>query len=206
MEDLSLHILDVAENAVSAGATLIQVMLEVDSDKGVLKLRVSDDGRGMNEEVRKHVTSPFITTRMTRTVGLGLAMLAQAAESTGGSVQVRSSPGRGTEVTALFMIDHVDMVPPGDLVSSILTMMIGNPAITYRFYLRQDERDFEIDGSELRDQLGDVPLEHPEVTSALRKLIENGIKGVGVGESGFGEILHRENDGGFTGSNGAEQS
>jgi anti-sigma regulatory factor (Ser/Thr protein kinase) len=201
MEDLSLHILDVAENAVNAGATRIQVRLEVESARGVLKFLIEDNGRGMSEEIRKSVTSPFVTTRTTRAVGLGLALLTQATESTGGSVQVSSRPGRGTSIEALFMIGHVDMVPTGDLVSSILTMIIGNPAIAYNIYLRVDERDFEIDSSELRGQLGDVPLEHPEVTSALRELIENGIKDVGVGTTDFGEIPHRESDGSVAGSN-----
>ena len=122
-----MHILDVAENAVKAGATRIQVRLEVETNERILELLIEDNGCGMSEEMSKRVTSPFVTTRTTRKVGLGLAMLAQAAENTGGKVRVRSSPGSGTSVKALFNIDHVDMVPVGDLVPSILTMIIGNP-------------------------------------------------------------------------------
>lgn len=91
MEDLSLHVLDLAENAVNAGATRIVILINENTARGLLTIRVSDDGRGMTEEVRRRVLDPFFTTGAKKT-GLGLPLLAQAARQSGGDVTLDSFP------------------------------------------------------------------------------------------------------------------
>ena len=73
MKELSLNILDITQNSLTAGATLVGISL-LEDEQGILTLTISDDGKGMSEEIVKGVTNPFYTTRTTRKVGLGLPL------------------------------------------------------------------------------------------------------------------------------------
>jgi anti-sigma regulatory factor (Ser/Thr protein kinase) len=139
MEDLSLHILDIAENAVRADARLVQIRVRVEEATDTLTLEVRDDGCGMDEAMRERALSPFGTTRTERDVGLGLPLLIQAARETGGDCTVHSEPGRGTRVVATFRRSHIDCKPLGDLASSIRSLAMGNPGVD--FVLELDEND-----------------------------------------------------------------
>ena len=103
MEDLSLHILDIVENATNAGAALVEIHIEVDSDNNLFALRIRDDGRGMDQEMLSRVRDPFVTTRKTRRVGLGLSMLEQAAQEAGGYLKITSEPGRSGLRLAMYV-------------------------------------------------------------------------------------------------------
>lgn len=164
MKELSLNILDIAENSVKAGASLVTVVL-TDRD-GWRTLEIADDGCGMDEETVRRVTDPFYTTRTTREVGLGLPLLKLAAEQTGGTLTVESRAAaehpadHGTRVTATFDTGHIDCVPLGDVVSTLVTLIQGHP--TYDFWFRHDRGDaapVELDTRQLREQLEDVPLD-----------------------------------------------
>ena len=123
MRELSLNVLDIAQNSISAGAKLIEIDIREDTAKRLLTIRIADDGCGMTREKLKSVIDPFYTTRTTRKVGMGVPLFRMAAEMTGGSFEIDSEPGKGTVVTALFHTDHVDFVPLGDICSTV-TMLI----------------------------------------------------------------------------------
>ena len=167
MKDLSLNLLDIAENSVKAGASLTQLLIT--EQDGVLTFRVVDDGCGMTEEVLRGVTDPFYTTRTTRKVGLGLPLLRMAAEQTGGSMEVASRhkdshpDNHGTEVTAVFHTDHIDCPPVGDLVATVTTLIQGHPDTDFHFVHDVDGKKVELDTRQLREILGEVSLAEFEV-------------------------------------------
>lgn len=133
MEDLSLHILDIAENAVRAGATEVEIELMESRNCETLELRILDDGKGMDEQTLSRATDPFFTTRDASRVGLGLPLLSQAAEEAGGRLRVASREGRGTEVVATFRYDHPDMRPMGDICGTLAALVAGHPSVRFVF-------------------------------------------------------------------------
>jgi signal transduction histidine kinase len=133
MEDISLHILDVVENALRAGAKNVVVRLAQSRRADRLVLEVTDDGEGMNDQTRRRTLDPFFTTKQGKRVGLGLPLLAQAAEESGGTLQVQSAPGKGTKVTATFGLSHVDRRPLGDIEQTMHCLEATHPEVSFRF-------------------------------------------------------------------------
>lgn len=167
MKELSLNILDVAENSVKAGASLTQILL---TEKGnMLKLEIVDDGCGMSEDIVRSVTDPFYTTRTTRKVGMGIPLLKLACEQTGGALTISSvtqeanPQEHGTHVTATFFTDHIDFTPLGDVSASVLTLIQGHPDTDFLFRHTTEERVVELDTRQLREVLEDVPLNSYDV-------------------------------------------
>ena len=148
MEDLSLHILDIAENAIRAEAKTITIGILEDESKDLLSVCIEDDGRGMDEETVKNVADPFFTTKDGKRVGLGLALLSQAAQQAGGDIEIDSQRGIGTKVTAAFKLSHPDMKPMGDILETLTTLIIGNPSIRFIFDYRKDDYDLHFDSHE----------------------------------------------------------
>ena len=167
MKELSLNILDVAENSVKAGATLTQILLT--EKDGTLTLEIVDDGCGMSEDVVRSVTDPFYTTRTTRKVGMGIPLLKLACEQTGGSLSISSVTqeedpvNHGTHVTATFDMNHIDFTPLGDVSESILTLIQGHPDTDFLFRHQTADRVVELDTRQLREILEDVPLNSYDV-------------------------------------------
>ena len=161
MKDLSLHILDIAQNSITAGAKRLD--LELAEEGGRITLTVADDGSGMAPELLARVSDPFTTTRTTRKVGLGLPLLRLTAEQTGGSLAIESTLGVGTTVTARFQRRHLDCPPLGDLAGTVALLIQGSPEmeLTYRHTTPRGEA--ALSTAELRDILGDVSLAEPEV-------------------------------------------
>lgn len=165
MKELSLNILDIAKNSVKAGATLITITIV---EKGPWRtLTIADDGCGMPPEMVAAVTDPFTTTRTTRPVGMGIPLLKLAAEQTGGTLSIRSSQGEdhGTVLTATFDMTHLDCVPLGDYAGSIVTLIQGSPDIDFSFLYRSKSGEITLETKQMREILGDVPLDTPEVLS-----------------------------------------
>lgn len=167
MKELSLNILDVAENSVKAGASLTQILL---TERGhVLTLEIVDDGCGMDEDAVRSVTDPFFTTRTTRKVGMGIPLLKLACEQTGGGLTIESvteeaDPERhGTHVTATFHTDHIDFTPLGDVGATILTLIQGHPDTDFLYRHDMDGNVVALDTRELREVLEDVPLNSYDV-------------------------------------------
>lgn len=177
MKELSLNILDIAENSVKAKARLTKIL--IDEDERTLRLTIEDDGTGMEEEFLKRVTDPFCTTRTTRKVGMGIPLLKMEAEMTGGSFEITSVSEKkdpvnhGTRTSALFYKDHIDFIPLGDVRSSVVTLIQGHPDTDFYFRHVMPEGTVELDTRELREVLGDeVPLNEYEVI----KWIEESLK------------------------------
>lgn len=171
MKELSLNILDIAENSVKAKATLTEIILtETDS---TVTLLIKDDGTGMPEEIVKGVTDPFYTTRTTRKVGLGLPLLKMAAEQTGGKIEIISSQGEnhGTSVTAVFYKNHLDFTPLGDVISTVTTLIQGHPDTDFLFEHIKDGEKVHLDTRELRQVLEGVPLNTYDVIQWINEYL-----------------------------------
>ena len=167
MKEISLNILDIAENSVKAGATLTQILIDEVDNRRVLS--IIDDGCGMSPEIVRSVIDPFYTTRTTRKVGMGVPLLKLACEQTGGDLSIESvteemdPDHHGTKVIATFYTDHIDFTPLGDVVSSIVTLIQGHPDTDFLFRHTRGESAVELDTREIRQVLEDVPLSSFEV-------------------------------------------
>jgi hypothetical protein len=172
MKELSLNILDIAKNSLTAGASLVEIHLE-ESEAGWLTLLIRDDGCGMDEETVGRVLDPFYTTRTTRKVGLGIPLLKLAAEQTGGEASITSSQGasHGTTVCATFDMTHIDATPLGDVVSTVCLLLQGSPQVDFDFLHRTPKGEVRLSTKEMRQILGDVPLDSFEVLTWVKEYL-----------------------------------
>lgn len=149
MEDLSLHILDIAENSVRAGANLIKITIDEDINKDILTIEIEDNGEGMDEETLEKVTDPFFTSKTVRKVGLGVSLLKEAARMTGGDLEITSSPGEGTNLRATFQHSHIDRKPIGDMTATMITLIFGNRDTRFIYSHKRNGRSFHADSERL---------------------------------------------------------
>lgn len=177
MKDLSMHIMDILQNSTRAKATEITLEVLLDSAQDTLTLIFKDNGCGMSEETVQKVIDPFYTSRTTRKVGLGLPLLKQNSEMTGGSMTIQSKEGVGTTVTAVFGLTHLDTPPMGDLAGTIVLTISAYPDIRFIFhYKRDDEVDYVLDTDEVYEILDGVPINDPDVIASLKEMVEENIK------------------------------
>ena len=174
MEDLSLHILDIAENAVSAGATRVLIAVNENEGRDVLTFRVTDNGRGMSREEKARALDPFFTTGRKRT-GLGLPLLAQTAGLCGGRVAIGSAPGRGTMVVARFRYSHMDRPPLTKMAETMMALFFGHPEVDFRY--RHTRNGFSF--SCLRHARGGGAVASEDI-GALRESLRAGLKRIGA--------------------------
>lgn len=179
MLEISLHILDIVENSTRAGATEVYVTIIEDTQRDVLSIEVRDNGMGMDEEVLEKVLDPFYTTKTVRKVGLGLPMLAQASERTEGKFIIESKGGEGTRVAAEFKFSHIDRQPLGDITSTLITLIAGNPEVDFIYRHEHNGRVFVLDTREVKRQIDGVPINHVEVLQFLRQHIQDGLEEIG---------------------------
>lgn len=173
MPEISLNVLDVAQNSISAGAKLIEISVTADRKKDILSITIKDDGCGMTQETIKRVSDPFFTTRTTRRVGLGIPFFQYAATVTGGSFDIQSTVGLGTQVTANFVLSHIDRMPLGDMTSTMHTLITMNSRIDFLYTYTVDERSFTLDTREFRIILGDVPFDIPDVSVFIKEFLSD---------------------------------
>lgn len=174
MEDLALHILDIAQNSIEAGATAVDIDLLEDPGADTLVIQVGDNGPGMDPSTLSRASDPFFTTRTTRRVGMGLSLLAEAARAAGGNLAVNSRPGSGTRVRATFQYRNVDRAPVGDIETTLMVLMAGHPEIDFRFRHSVSDRSFELDSRDLCAALDGINLGSPEGLATLRAAIRQG--------------------------------
>lgn len=174
MTEISLNVLDVAENSTRAKASLVQITVDADMEADRLTVIIADDGCGMTPEQVAQVTDPFFTSRTTRKVGLGVPFFKYAAESTGGSFSIESEVGVGTTVTAVFVLSHIDRMPLGDITSTIHTLIVYHPETDFLYTYRYNGRSFSLDTREFRQILDGVPFDTPEISDYIKEyLTEN---------------------------------
>ena len=153
MRDISLHILDIAENSIKAGANLIQIAVSLDIEQGALTVTVDDNGCGMSKEMLDKVKSPFTTSRTTRKVGLGIPLFTASCERAGGSLEITSFPGVGTKLVAGYQYSHIDRPPLGDIAETLYTLTLLNPQIDFVFSASKDGEVFLYDTGKSRQHL-----------------------------------------------------
>ncbi len=175
MKELSLNILDIAENSVKAKAT--DISIEIIEDEEKLSFSISDNGVGMDKDFLENVTNPFTTTRTTRPVGLGIPLLKMAAEQTGGSFDIESKYYKdypndsGTRTSATFCKKHIDFVPLGDIIETVVTLIQGNPEIDFVFTHKIQDKIISLDTKELKSVLGDIPLNSIEIILWIKEFL-----------------------------------
>lgn len=174
MRELALHLLDIAENSLAAGAKTVALTVEEDSRTDRLTLSVVDDGRGMDEEMAALVTDPFVTGRTTRKVGLGIPLLKAAAEACNGWLKITSTVGQGTRLECEFQHSHIDRMPLGDVAGTVLSLMVTAPQVHWVYRHRVDDEEFVLDDQPIKDELGGLPLTEPEILSFVRGMLQAG--------------------------------
>jgi hypothetical protein len=179
MQDLSLHILDIVENAIASKASHVAIRITEDFDKDQMIVEIEDDGEGIPLHLLEKVVDPFFTTRTTRKIGLGLSLLQQAAQACEGDLQVQSHQGKGTVVRANFRYNHIDLKPLGDMASTMVTLIVGNPHMDFHYVHRKGNKTFCFDTVELKRELDDVPIDHPKVVQFVREEIHKGLRELG---------------------------
>lgn len=175
MDELSLYILDIAYNSIRANASHIIIKI-IDSIKdNIIQITIIDDGIGMSEDMVNKVIDPFYTTRTTRKVGLGIPMLKQNAELTGGYLNIISKENVGTTIDVTFTKDNIDTPVMGNLIESMLTLIQANESIDYLFDYTSDEGNFILDTNEMKEILGEVPINEPEVLLWIKDYMKEGL-------------------------------
>ncbi len=179
MRDISLHLLDLAQNSVRAGAGRVDISLKLSLD-GALDIIISDDGCGMAESLRSKAADPFATTRTTRRVGLGIPLAAASAQRTGGSLRIDSAPGRGCTLRFSFLTSSLDCLPLGALDETMMTLILASPrGPEFSLFLASPRGETRFDTAEIRHVLGpQVALREPEVAVFLRDMLKEQIQSV----------------------------
>jgi len=172
MNDLSMHILDIIQNSLSAGATTIELVVCEDVINNLLTIVIQDNGKGMSPEQVAKVTDPFFTSRTTRKVGMGLPLYRQSAEQSDGALKVESKVGVGTTVTATFRYDHLDRPPMGNLANAVVLMISANPNHLFRFTYTYNDKSYSIDTQEINLALDGMPIHEMQVIRMIQQIIE----------------------------------
>jgi len=180
MKDISMHILDIVQNSIRAKAKLIEIEIAERSDDNQLSVSITDDGTGMGLEQLQQATNPFYTSRSTRKVGLGLSLLKQKAEMTGGTFSIKSELGKGTEVKAVFVLNHFDRPIIGELTGTLLILICNSGETDYVFKHQTANGNFELDTRDVRQTLENIPLNHPEVRLFLKKMLQENLEQIQI--------------------------
>ncbi len=175
MREIALHLLDIAENSIEAGSHLIEITVEEDLPNDRLKIAIRDDGRGMVAEIVAQISDPFMTSRTTRKVGLGIPLFKAAAEACNGQLHIVSSPNQGTSLEVEFQRSHIDRMPLGDLAGTMLTLVVAHPQIQWLFHYRGAGEAFTFDSQPIMEELGDFPLTEPSILAFIREMLQEGV-------------------------------
>ena len=175
MRELSLHILDIAENSIAANAKDIEISIFEDTINDTIKIKIQDNGKGIDKEMLEIISDPFTTSRTTRKVGLGIPLLKAAAEEVNGSFKIDSLRNHGTALEVSLQRSHIDRMPLGDLPGTFLTLLVSNPDIHWIFMYMIDNENFLFDSAPIKKVLGDVSFTEPQILAHIREHIEQGI-------------------------------
>jgi len=182
MLELSLNILDIAQNSIKAEAALVEIAVEINTAADTLTVLINDNGWGMSPEQLENVTDPFYTTRNTRSVGLGVPFFKDSAESTGGSFSITSEKGKGTWVKAVFGLSHIDRTPLGDMNSTAETLIFYNTHIDFIYRYKVDENEFTLDTREIKELLEGAPIDAPDVKAFISEFLSENSSEVNQGK------------------------
>jgi len=183
MRDISLHLMDIVQNSINANATKVIIGIFTDENMDKMRIEIEDDGQGMNDELLMQVKNPFMTTRTTRKVGLGLPLLDASAKRAGGKLSVKSEKGKGTIIQASFQISHIDRIPLGDVSETMMTLIAANPGIDFQLVLGNMKESFHFRLAEIKAQIGEFLIGQIEVLMWIKQYINKGITEI------FGGVL-----------------
>jgi hypothetical protein len=175
MQDLSLHILDIAENSIAAEAKTIRIHIKEDRKKDRLRLEIDDDGKGMDKETIRRAMDPFFTTKKTRRFGLGLSLLSEACKAANGRFAINSKAGKGTRVTATFQASHIDTKPFGDIPQTLISLIIGHPGVDLIYRHSTENEEYSMSTKDIKAQLNGLSIDSPEVLTIIKQHIKEGI-------------------------------
>ncbi|HIX04239.1 MAG TPA: ATP-binding protein [Candidatus Odoribacter faecigallinarum] len=176
MKDLASHIMDIVQNSIRACAGEIDITLMESQIQNTLTITIHDNGCGMTPETLAKVRDPFFTSRTVRKVGLGIPLLQQNAERTGGKLDITSTPGKGTTVTATFGYDHLDRPPLGNMAETLCLLIGANPETHFIYRHATDTASYSLDTAEIKEILGEVPINNPEILHGIREMIEENLR------------------------------
>ena len=182
MKDLSLHILDIVQNSIRAKASTIGIEITERPENDQLIITITDKGCGMNKEQLSRAIDPFYTSRTTRKVGLGLSLLKQNAEMTGGSFHIESEEQKGTKVTAVFGLKHIDRPVMGDLTGTLLILLCAPDTPDYVFKHQTPSGEFELNSMDIKQTLDGVPITHPDIRNFLKEMIQENLEQIQISE------------------------
>lgn len=181
LRDISLHIHDLTENSIAAGARLVSIKLV--AENGMLTLEIGDNGKGMSPEMLSRVEDPFTTSRTERKVGMGIPFFKLACEQAGGDFKITSEPGKGTELRGRFVIDNIDRLPLGDIGETVGMLIYESPDLHYILTLKTSDDEFVFDTDEVREQLEGTPINDFEIVQWIKEYINEGVSNI------FGGVL-----------------
>jgi hypothetical protein len=181
MRELSLHILDIVENSINARAKLIYIKVYERKKQDELIIYIEDNGCGMDSDFVQKVLDPFVTTRTTRKVGLGIPLFKAAAERCEGNFNIESELGKGTRVTAKFRLSHIDRAPFGDLPGTLTVLFTANPKTDFKYKHTTDDGTYEINTKEIKMVLEDVKISNPLVADWIKNNIVEGLISINGG-------------------------
>ncbi|MEG1499021.1 MAG: ATP-binding protein [Bacteroidales bacterium] len=172
---MASHVLDLIQNSISANATLMRIITDEDISKNRYILTIEDNGKGMSPEFLSKVTDPYTTTRTTRKVGMGLPLLKQNVEITGGTLEIHSQVGVGTVLKASFVMDHIDRIPVGDMVGVIGMLTAMNPTLDFIYEHKNSYGNYLFDTREVKAVLDNVSISDPQIQHFLKEMIEENL-------------------------------
>lgn len=175
MRELSLNVLDIAQNSITANATEISIEVTASTADNKLTIAIADNGKGMSEEFLANVVDPFTTTRTTRKVGLGIPLFRQGALSADGTFDIKSKLGVGTTVCATYALNHIDRMPLGNLADTMAILLLGNDTIRFKLHFEVDGNSFDFDTNEVKAQIGELSISEPSVIEFVKEYLEQNI-------------------------------
>jgi len=177
MEDLSLHILDIVQNSLVAGASEISIVIIENDEKNFLELIIQDNGKGIKKDLIERIVDPFYTTRKTRKIGMGLSLLKQSVEQTGGWLKIESVENHKTTIRAHFIKGHIDMIPKGNIPLTIKTIIMSNPELRLKFFYRYNNETFAFDTNDVKKILSnDISINNSEILNYIYNYISQNLK------------------------------
>jgi len=179
MKTIALHLLDIFQNSLAAKAKAIHLEIE-EQNNPLVTVSIRDNGIGMAQELVDRITDPFVTTRTTRKVGLGIPLYKQSAEQTGGNLRIYSQQGTGTSVIATFFTSHPDMIPWGDIAGVIILTMASNPETEFLYLHRTEKGEYKFNSKEIKEMLDGVPITDSEIRKFLAEMITENLLEIGA--------------------------
>jgi hypothetical protein len=182
MRELSLHILDIIQNSIKAASNQVKLIINEDKNNNKLFIKIKDNGKGMDESEIGKVVDPFITSRTTRDVGLGLPLFKAAVKRCDGDFELKSNPGSGTNVKAEFKYDHIDRAPLGDIIRTLSSIITSNPDLDLIYKHIVNQKQFIFKTNTIKKELEDVKINHPKVIKWIENYLEKELQNIGGGE------------------------